>query len=192
MGIVSPAKDGSLLNYILDQQRPDKDSMSLPLLLDIASNIAQGLEVIHRNKYVHRDIAARNILIERKPSGRFNAFICDFGHACRQGSLDNQHLATKWSDPYRLDRPYGPKSDCWSFGVVLWEMMTGRYEPYEDIAPEKVLSKLRKGYRLRVPDECPKALKDLLISCWHPDLRRRPASTQICDYLRSLRGLSLS
>lgn len=187
-GIVSPAKDGSLLNYILDQQRMDRDTMPLPKLLDFATNIAQGLEVMHRNGYVHRDIAARNILIERKPSGRFNAFICDFGHARKEFCADNEHLATKWSDPYRNDRPYTAKSDCWSFGVVLWEMMEGKYEPYEDISLEKIHKKLQKGYRLKVPVECPKLLKDLVLSCWHPDHRRRPASIQICEQLRSLRG----
>jgi serine/threonine protein kinase len=109
---------------------------TLPLekVISIALDIARGLEYIHLQGIVHRDVKSENILFD----GEFCAKIVDFGVACEEAYcnlIDDDPGTYRWMAPEMYKhKPYGRKVDVYSFGLVLWELVTGSL-PYEDMTP---------------------------------------------------------
>nr|KAG5687195.1 hypothetical protein BaRGS_025809 [Batillaria attramentaria] len=126
-------------------------------LLSFARQIALGMEFLSDKGYVHRDLAARNVLV----GDRNEVKVGDFGLA-RYVYTDRVYvnrkggkLPLKWMSVESIfDLTFSTASDVWSFGVVLFEIVTLGGTPYPTLAVRDLLTALKTGYRMERPDNC--------------------------------------
>ena len=166
-------KNGSLLDYL---QKGDGRHMKLEELIDVSAQVASGMAYLETQHYIHRDLAARNILV-----GEANIVkIADFGLA--RVIKDDEYTARegakfpiKWTAPEAaLFSRFSIKSDVWSFGVLLVELVTHGRVPYPGMTNGEVLAKVEQGYRMPPPPGCPDPLYQIMLDCWKPDADERP------------------
>ncbi|XP_055933516.1 fibroblast growth factor receptor 4-like [Argiope bruennichi] len=183
--IVEYAANGNLRDY-LRNHRPvpgyevsntQKDFMSEKNLLSFAYQVAKGMEYLSSKKCIHRDLAARNVLVMEDKVLK----IADFGFARDVHESDyyrktkNGLLPIKWMALESLiDRLYTTQSDVWSFGVLLWEIMTFGGMPYASVPPEKLFNMLKNGHRLEKPSNCRMETYLLMLECWNANPSERP------------------
>ncbi|XP_019485606.1 PREDICTED: macrophage colony-stimulating factor 1 receptor [Hipposideros armiger] len=171
------------------EQDLDKDGWPLELwdLLHFSSQVAQGMAFLASKNCIHRDVAARNVLLT---SGRV-AKIGDFGLA-RDIMNDsnyivkgNARLPVKWMAPESIfDCVYTVQSDVWSYGILLWEIFSLGLNPYPGILVNSKFYKLVKdGYQMAQPAFAPKNIYSIMQACWALEPTQRPTFQQICSLL---------
>lgn len=146
--------------------------------MSIVKDIAEGVMNMHTARHIHRDIAARNILVDED----YRAYISDFGKA-RFSELGYAHthdrvVAVKWASPESFDNPgevkYSTQTDVWAFGVTVYEVLTNT-EPYMGVSHQTMMDILRKreGKFLELPEEFDVELRDVVNRClmWNPEDR---------------------
>ncbi|XP_074161450.1 tyrosine-protein kinase Lck [Sminthopsis crassicaudata] len=174
-------ENGSLVDFL---KTSTGVKLTIHKLLDMAAQIAEGMAFIEERNYIHRDLRAANILV----SDSLNCKIADFGLA--RLIEDNEYTARegakfpiKWTAPEAIN--YGTftiKSDVWSFGILLTEIVTYGRIPYPGMTNPEVIQNLEQGYRMVRPDNCPEELYKLMMLCW----KERPEDRPTFDYLRSV------
>eukprot|EP00049_Salpingoeca_infusionum_P023298 m.11367 g.11367 ORF g.11367 m.11367 type:complete len:513 (+) comp5709_c0_seq1:453-1991(+) len=166
-------KHGSLLDYLHDKGRV----LRLPQLVDMAAQVAAGMAYLEAQNYVHRDLAARNVLV-----GENN--ICkvgDFGLA-RILEREDEYTARegakfpiKWTAPEAaMMSKFSIKSDVWSYGILLTELVTYGRIPYPGMTNSEVLTQIQRGYRMPCPPGTPEALYQIMLMCWKTNAEERP------------------
>ncbi|XP_078656621.1 uncharacterized protein LOC144902858 [Branchiostoma floridae x Branchiostoma belcheri] len=199
--VVEYAANEELRRYLwgLREQLKVTGNRKLFERLGFASGVASGLEELARLKIVHRDIAARNIVI----SDRKVAKIADFGlsrdvytssayERTNQGG-EEELLPLKWMAVESLrDGVYTCESDVWSYGVLLWEIASFGEEPryaggpmHPDVCT--LLELLKKGVRLQQPENCPLPVYRIIRSCWIVDPSKRPTPEGLLQKIDQLR-----
>ena len=179
---------GALLDYL---RKGDGRNLKLPQLIDMAAQIAGGMAYLEEHSYIHRDLAARNVLVA---DGNL-CKVADFGFArvVKEG-IYNPHedtkFAIKWTAPEAaLYNRFSIKSDVWSFGIVICELLTMGAMPYPGMNNRQVLEAVERGYRMPPPDNCPDPLYNIMLSCWKREADNRPAfkhlKCQLEDYFVS-------
>ena len=163
---------GSLLEYLRGYGR----SLKLPQLIDMAAQVAAGMAYLEEQKYIHRDLAARNVLVGEN-------MICKVANFGLARMIDEHFyeaptgtkLPVKWTAlEAALYNRYTIKTDIWSFGIVIYEIITyGRF-PYPGMTNREVLEKVFDGYRMPCPRNCPQKLHDIMLDCWRHDPGSRP------------------
>ena len=165
-------KHGSLLQYL----KGDGRSLKLPQLIDMGAQVAAGMAYLEENMYVHRDLAARNILVTGN-------FICKVDVVSMARILsDNMYEAhtgakcpIKWTSPEAaLCNRFTIKSDVWSFGILLFELITYGRPPYPGLNNTEVLEALKEGFCMPCPKGCPEQLYDIMRDCWRNNTATRP------------------
>jgi predicted Ser/Thr protein kinase len=173
--------EGSLDKLLFDQSTPLPEGR----ILKIVQGIASGMYHLHRNNVVHRDLAARNILLT--PSG--DPKITDFGlsRILRQdlGRTLSSFGPIRWMAPESITRrEYSQKSDVWSFGIVLYEIVARR-EPHADKNPNEVADLIGQNVMTpEIPNDCPPLYRDIMELCWKKDPQQRPSFDVICEMLK--------
>jgi predicted Ser/Thr protein kinase len=154
----------------------------------IAMKIAYGLLHLHQNNIVHRDLAARNILLANDGTPK----ISDFGmsrvikDSAASGKTKATVIPLRWMAPENLqDRSYSIKSDVWSYGILVWEIVTGR-EPHDNEDQLLIGARIRdEGFHPVIPEDCEPALRRVMEMCWHKNPEDRPTMEGITKVLRS-------
>ncbi|KAJ3693871.1 hypothetical protein LUZ60_009351 [Juncus effusus] len=172
---------GSLRSFL---HKLGQAPVSLPKLLSIALHVARGMEYIHSQGVIHRDLKPENILTDE---GQENVKIADFGISCEEAYCDvmEEDPGTyRWMAPEMIRHErYGRKVDVYSFGLLLWEMVSGRI-PYQEMTPiQAAFAVVDKNLRPIVPQDCPMALRALIEQCWALRPDRRPDFWQIVKVL---------
>ncbi|GAV09005.1 hypothetical protein RvY_18615-2 [Ramazzottius varieornatus] len=167
--------------------------LTLSTLLSFARQIALGMEYVHHQGYIHRDLAARNILL----TDTNHVKIGDFGLArylnedCNYVMLNPGKLPLKWMAIESIvDLTFSPATDVWSFGVVLFEIVTMGGTPYPTIHNKDLLSYLKEGSRMECPENCSRELYDVMTSCWKESPPERPSFSPLQTRLTELLELA--
>ncbi|XP_067631831.1 uncharacterized protein Src42A isoform X2 [Eurosta solidaginis] len=165
-------KHGSLLEYLQGKGR----SLKMAILIDMAAQIAAGMAYLEQQNYIHRDLAARNVLV-----GDNNVVkIADFGLArlIKEDEYEARvgaRFPIKWTAPEAANySKFSIKSDVWSFGILLTELVTYGRIPYPGMTNAEVLTQVEHGYRMPAPPNCEPRLYEIMLECWHKDPMRRP------------------
>jgi len=158
------------------------------VVIDMCQQIASAMMYLEKNKNIHRDLAARNCLV-----GHQNLIkVADFG--LTRFVQDDQYTASegakfpiKWSSPEVINYgKYSSKSDVWSYGVVMWEIMSGGKVPYPDYTNHQVVEKLMTGYRLPPPVCCTSNLFSIMSNCWEEEPERRRTFSEIYGIISAM------
>ncbi|XP_055585021.1 fibroblast growth factor receptor homolog 1-like [Uranotaenia lowii] len=168
----------------------EKKILTQKELISFAYQIARGMEYLASRRCIHRDLAARNVLV----SDGYVMKIADFGLA---RDIHNQEyyrktttgkLPIRWMAPESLEEKfYDSQSDVWSFGVLLWEIMTLGGNPYSSIPTwDNLLEHLKKGKRLEQPPLCSIDIYIFMRECWHYRPEERPTFSDIVQHLDRL------
>ena len=179
-------KHGNLLDYLI---KGEGQHLKLSELMNISAQVANGMAYLESQHYIHRDLAARNILV-----GEGNIVkIGGFSLAC--SVVDGKYprmiekISVKWTAPETIrSRHFTIKSDVWSFGVFLTELVTHGCEPYPNMTKKQALAQVTQGYRMPRPSGCPDSLYQIMLECWKTDPEERPTF----EYLKYQLGKLIS
>nr|CAH8869694.1 unnamed protein product [Trichobilharzia regenti] len=167
-------ENGSLKQYM---QKLDPKKNTLKNLLSMMKDVAMGMMYLEEQHYVHRDLRSSNVLVD----SNYKLKVADFGLAHLLNDSDEYvgTLLTKfpvrWTAPEGiLKQAYSIKSDIWSFGVLIYEILTFCELPYKELSAQEVRTRVCSGYRLPRPEMKIPVAKPLLAADDHyevPKLR---------------------
>ncbi|XP_054707143.1 tyrosine kinase receptor Cad96Ca-like [Uloborus diversus] len=158
-------------------------------LTSFAYQVAKGMEYLSSKGIIHRDLAARNVLVADTKTCK----VADFGFA-RDVIINHVYerksegrLPIRWMAPESLyDNIYTTKTDVWSFGVVMWEIVTLGSTPYPGMAASEVMRKVKEGFRLEKPEHCKREVYNIMFYCWDKDSNKRPSFSELVLLLDKL------
>ncbi|CAJ0924713.1 unnamed protein product, partial [Mesorhabditis belari] len=146
---------GDLLELLRSQIRGETDFLDSADFIPISWQIADALVYLSSKNIIHRDVAARNVLVARNKVVKLSDFgLCRFNEITLYTTRGGR-LPIKWMAPESLEFvQFSIRSDIWSYGVFLYEVYSWGLTPYITVLPDEMLAHLRKGARLEAPD-CP-------------------------------------
>ncbi|XP_060515844.1 fibroblast growth factor receptor homolog 1-like isoform X2 [Cylas formicarius] len=168
-------------------EQKEKKTLTQKDLVSFAYQVARGMDYLSSRRCIHRDLAARNVLV----SDDYVLKIADFGlardincHDYYRKTTDGR-LPVKWMAPEALfHRLYTTQSDVWSYGILLWEIMTLGGTPYPSVPNvEKLYQLLRNGHRMEKPPCCSLEIYMLMRECWNYQPRERPVFSELVEDL---------
>ncbi|KHJ44748.1 immunoglobulin domain protein [Trichuris suis] len=176
-----------------NSKRLSRQPLTYKDLVVFAHQISRGMEHLASRKCIHRDLAARNVLVTED----YVMKIADFGLARDLRNMDyykktsDGRLPVKWMAPEALfDHVYTVQSDVWSFGILVWEIMTLGGNPYPSVPVEKLFILLKQGHRMERPRDCSHEIYQLMLDCWQDRPEDRPMFSEIVAYLDKILVIS--
>uniref|UniRef100_A0A673MJU8 Tyrosine-protein kinase receptor Tie-1 n=1 Tax=Sinocyclocheilus rhinocerous TaxID=307959 RepID=A0A673MJU8_9TELE len=155
-------------------------------LLQFAADVATGMHYLGDKQFIHRDLAARNVLV----GDNLVAKIADFGLSRGEEVYVKKtmgRLPVRWMAIESLNYSvYTTKSDVWSFGVLLWEIVSLGGTPYCGMTCAELYEKLPQGYRMEQPRNCDDEVYELMRQCWRDRPYERPPFSQISVQLNRM------
>ncbi|XP_022921919.1 uncharacterized protein LOC111430035 [Cucurbita moschata] len=180
--------NGSLRNALLKNEK----SLDKRKRLLIAMDVAFGMEYLHRKNIVHFDLKSDNLLVNLRDPHRPICKVGDLGlsKVKRQTLISGGVRGTlPWMAPELLNgssNMVSEKVDVFSFGIVLWELLTGE-EPYANLHYGVIIGGIVSNtLRPEVPESCDPEWRSLMERCWSSELSERPSFTEIAHELRSM------
>ncbi|XP_064186033.1 ephrin type-B receptor 3-like isoform X7 [Anguilla rostrata] len=161
-------------------------------LVGMLRGIAAGMKYLSDMNYVHRDLAARNILVNsnlvcKVSDFGLSRFLEDDPNDPTYTSSLGGKIPIRWTAPEAIAyRKFTSASDVWSYGIVMWEVMSYGERPYWDMSNQDVINAVEQDYRLPPPMDCPTALHQLMLDCWVKERNLRPKFSQIVNTLDKL------
>ncbi|XP_062308610.1 tyrosine-protein kinase receptor Tie-1 isoform X1 [Osmerus eperlanus] len=155
-------------------------------LLQFAVDVATGMHYLSDKQFIHRDLAARNVLV----GVNLVAKIADFGLSRGEEVYVKKtmgRLPVRWMAIESLNYSvYTTKSDVWSFGVLLWEIVSLGGTPYCGMTCAELYEKLPQGYRMEQPRNCDDEVYEMMRQCWRDRPYERPPFSQISVQLNRM------
>ncbi|KAJ8286360.1 hypothetical protein GJAV_G00037770 [Gymnothorax javanicus] len=186
MIITEYMENGSLDTFL----KKNDGQFTVIQLVGMLRGIASGMRYLSDMGYVHRDLAARNILV----NSNLVCKVSDFGlsrvleddpeaaYTTRGGKIP-----IRWTAPEAISfRKFTSASDVWSYGIVMWEVMSFGERPYWEMSNQDVIKAVEESYRLPGPMDCPAALYQLMMDCWQKERNNRPKFEEIVCLLDKL------
>ncbi|RDX71410.1 Serine/threonine-protein kinase STY17 [Mucuna pruriens] len=173
---------GSLYDFLHKQRGVFK----LPSLLKVAIDVSKGMNYLHQNNIIHRDLKTANLLMDENEVVK----VADFGVArvqSQSGVMTAETGTYRWMAPEVIEhKPYDQKADVFSFGIALWELLTGEL-PYSYLTPlQAAVGVVQKGLRPTIPKNTHPRLSELLQRCWQQDPMLRPDFSEIIEILQQI------
>ncbi|XWS15249.1 hypothetical protein CRYUN_Cryun35bG0078500 [Craigia yunnanensis] len=172
---------GSLYDYL----HKNHNVLKLSQLLKFAIDVCKGMEYLHQNDIIHRDLKTANLLMDTDNVVK----VADFGVARfqNQGGVMTAETGTyRWMAPEVINhQPYDQKADVFSFAVVLWELITAKV-PYDTMTPLQAALGVRQGLRPDLPENAHPKLLDMMQRCWEAVPHKRPSFSEITAELETL------
>ncbi|XP_019861264.1 PREDICTED: tyrosine-protein kinase STK-like [Amphimedon queenslandica] len=178
--IVTEPMNGNLKDYLTT-----KYLVTSAELVDIAIQVTKGMMYLGEQGYIHCDLRAENILLRDHNTVKIaNFHLAQHLNGSKYSTVEGTKLAIRWTAPeaYTLNQ-LSIKSDVWSFGILLWELVTKGKEPYSGMTDEDVKEAVSKGYHMLLPQGCPEPFKQLMLNCWKQNKDKRPSFKNIFDLL---------
>ncbi|CAL4108145.1 unnamed protein product, partial [Meganyctiphanes norvegica] len=165
--------NGSLLDYL--RKRFEQKPLKFHELVNMAAQVASGMAFIEMKNYIHRDLAARNVLVGENNIVKVADFglsrLMDDGIYASEGSK----FPIKWTAPEACSHKiFSIKSDVWSFGILLYEIVTHGANPYPSMNNQQTLASVNEGYRMAKPQDCEDFLYDIMLDTWKKKPEERP------------------
>ncbi|XP_072390034.1 focal adhesion kinase 1 isoform X2 [Diabrotica undecimpunctata] len=183
--VMELARLGELRSYL----QKNKTRLDLSTLLLYAFQLSTALSYLESKKYVHRDIAARNVLVSTDRCVK----LADFGLSRWMGDDQSYYKASKgklpikWMSPESINfRRFTTASDVWMFGVCIWEILMLGVKPFQGVKNNDVIGKIENGERLPLPPNCPPRLYSLMSQCWSYEPSKRPTFKDIKEILQEI------
>ncbi|KAL6056920.1 receptor protein-tyrosine kinase [Balamuthia mandrillaris] len=164
--------NGSLTSYL----RSNTESITDEMIISWAKDTAAGMFHLHKEGFIHRDLATRNLLLD----DALHVKVADFGMS--KALEESKDVTTtevgpiKWMAPESLSsKVFSSKSDVWAFGVTLWEMITRGEEPFPELSMmQTVLVVCQEERHLTPPEGSPPILAEIMQDCFQRDPEKRP------------------
>ncbi|MED6292029.1 Ephrin type-B receptor 5 [Characodon lateralis] len=173
--------------------RENEGQFSVLQLVGMLRGVGAGMRYLSERNFVHRDLAARNVLV----NSNLVCKVSDFGLSRLMRGLDHNvptytaslgsKIPVRWTAPEAFQhRKFSTASDIWSFGILMWEVMSYGERPYWDMSNQEVMKAVADQYRLPPPHSCPPALHSVMLQCWQAERGDRPGFDQLLSSLDRL------
>jgi len=177
--------------YFKDPDVKPQTSLTAEQLMRLAWQVADGMFYLSSRKIIHRDLAARNVLVGEGEKCK----VTDFGMARNVHQDDiytkrsRGRLPVKWT-AYEalLFGTYTTQSDVWSYGVLLYEILTVGGSPYPGIHARQIARKLQEGFRMPKPKHVDNKLYQIMLKCWEENPSDRPTFANLKDTMKEMEG----
>ncbi|KAK1896262.1 Focal adhesion kinase 1 [Dissostichus eleginoides] len=163
-----------------------KYSLDLASLILYSSQLSTALAYLESKRFVHRDIAARNVLVSTADCVKLGDFgLSRYMEDSSYYKASKGKLPIKWMAPESINfRRFTTASDVWMFGVCMWEILMFGIKPFQGVKNNDVIGRIENGERLAMPPQCPPTLYSLMTKCWSYDPSKRPRFTELKTQLR--------
>nr|XP_056710155.1 focal adhesion kinase 1 isoform X3 [Euleptes europaea] len=165
-----------------------KYSLDLASLILYAYQLSTALAYLESKRFVHRDIAARNVLVSSTDCVKLGDFgLSRYMEDSTYYKASKGKLPIKWMAPESINfRRFTSASDVWMFGVCMWEILMHGIKPFQGVKNNDVIGRIENGERLPMPPNCPPTLYSLMTKCWAYDPSRRPRFTELKAQLNTI------
>lgn len=165
-----------------------KYSLDLASLILYAYQLSTALAYLESKRFVHRDIAARNVLVSSNDCVKLGDFgLSRYMEDSTYYKASKGKLPIKWMAPESINfRRFTSASDMWMFGVCMWEILMHGVKPFQGVKNNDVIGRIENGERLPMPPNCPPTLYSLMTKCWAYDPSRRPRFTELKAQLSTI------
>nr|DBA23954.1 TPA: hypothetical protein GDO54_011665 [Pyxicephalus adspersus] len=165
-----------------------KYNLDLASLILYAYQLSTALAYLESKRFVHRDIAARNVLVSTTDCVKLGDFgLSRYMEDSTYYKASKGKLPIKWMAPESINfRRFTSASDVWMFGVCMWEILMYGVKPFQGVKNNDVIGRIENGERLPMPVNCPPTLYSLMTKCWAYDPSRRPRFTELKAQLSTI------
>ncbi|XP_047664098.1 protein tyrosine kinase 2aa isoform X6 [Tachysurus fulvidraco] len=165
-----------------------KYNLDLAALILYAHQLSTALAYLESKRFVHRDIAARNVLVSSADCVKLGDFgLSRYMEDSSYYKASKGKLPIKWMAPESINfRRFTSASDVWMFGVCMWEILMYGIKPFQGVKNNDVIGRIENGERLAMPPNCPPTLYSLMTKCWAYDPGKRPRFTELKTQLNTI------
>ncbi|XP_023284878.1 ephrin type-A receptor 10 [Seriola lalandi dorsalis] len=188
MIVVESMSNGALDSFL----RKHEGQLSVMQLMDILTGVASGMKYLTEMGFVHKRLAAHKVLVNSNLGCKVSGFrpLQEDKIEAIYTTLHGGKSVVLWTAPEAIQyHRFSSASDVWSFGIVMWEVMSYGERPYWDMGNQDVIKAIEDGFRLPAPVNCPPHLHQLMLDCWQKERTERPSFSQIHSALsKSIRS----
>uniref|UniRef100_A0A1A8P9G6 Focal adhesion kinase 1 n=1 Tax=Nothobranchius rachovii TaxID=451742 RepID=A0A1A8P9G6_9TELE len=165
-----------------------KYSLDLASLILFSYQLSTALAYLESKRFVHRDIAARNVLVSTVDCVKLGDFgLSRYMEDSSYYKASKGKLPIKWMAPESINfRRFTTASDVWMFGVCMWEILMFGVKPFQGVKNNDVIGRIENGERLAMPPQCPPTLYSLMTKCWSYDPSKRPRFNELKTQLSTI------
>lgn len=182
---------GDLLGFLRKFKQVKRAELTIDSMLKSLLGVGEALHYLHCHHIVHRDVAARNILVGDSIT---DVRLSDFGLSRRMAEgkdyykkINDERVPVKWMSLEAIrQKKFGATSDVWSFAVLIWEVLTFGESPWAALTPVETVLAIVEGQRMRQPKICSDTLYKLMLQCWELEPEDRPLMNKVCKSLSQI------